>query len=58
LAAAGQWDPVAALVFCAPVRPRAVYVGGRAVVDDHRLLTADTRDLQRRAKSAVARLAG
>ncbi|MCT4332907.1 8-oxoguanine deaminase [Paracoccus sp. YLB-12] len=58
LAAAGQWDPVAALVFCAPVRPRAVYVRGRAVVDDHRLLTADTRDLQRRAKSAVARLAG
>ncbi len=58
LAAAGQWDPVAALVFCAPVRPRAVYVRGRAVVDDHRLLTADTRDLQRRAKSAVERLAG
>ncbi len=55
---AGQWDPVAALIFCAPIRPRAVYVGGRAVVDDHRLLTADPRDLRARAEKAVARLAG
>ncbi|MCQ0970835.1 8-oxoguanine deaminase [Paracoccus sp. TK19116] len=58
LPAAGQWDPVAALIFCAPIRPRAVYVHGRAVVSDHRLLTADPRDLQRRAQKAVARLAG
>ena len=55
---AGQWDPVAALVFCAPIRPRAVYVGGRAIVDDHRLLTADPRELRARAEKAVARLAG
>ncbi len=58
LPAAGQWDPVAALVFCAPVRPRAVYVQGRAIVRDHRLLSADPRALQRRAQEAVARLAG
>lgn len=58
LPAAGQWDPVAALVFCAPVRPRAVYVQGRAVVGGHRLLTADPRDLRARAQRAVARLAG
>lgn len=55
---AGQWDPVAALAFCAPVRARAVYVAGRAVVADHRLLTADPRDLRLRAGRAVARLAG
>ena len=55
---AGQWDPVAALVFCAPVRPKAVYVQGRDIVRDHRLLSADPRDLQRRAQAAVARLAG
>ncbi|MBC9245829.1 8-oxoguanine deaminase [Paracoccus sp. 11-3] len=58
LPAAGQWDPVAALIFCAPIRPKAVYVQGRAVVADYRLLTADTRDLQARAQKSVARLAG
>lgn len=58
LPAAGQWDPVAALIFCAPIRPKAVYVQGRAVVTDYRLLTADTRDLQVRAQKSVARLAG
>lgn len=58
LPAAGQWDPVAALIFCAPIRPKAVYVQGRAVVKDYRLLTADTRDLQARAQKSVARLAG
>lgn len=58
LPAAGQWDPVAALIFCAPVRTKAVYVQGRAVVRDHRLLTADPRDLRDRAQKAVARLAG
>lgn len=58
LPAAGQWDPVAALVFCAPIRPKAVYVRGRAVVADRQLLTADPRDLRTRAQKAVARLAG
>lgn len=58
LPVAGQWDPVAALIFCAPLPPRAVYVGGRAVVSDHRLTTADPRDLRIRAGQAVARLAG
>ncbi|MGR3720980.1 MAG: 8-oxoguanine deaminase, partial [Paracoccus sp. (in: a-proteobacteria)] len=58
LPVAGHWDPVAALVFCAPVRPRAVYVQGRAIVGEHRLLSADPRELQGRAQAAVARLAG
>lgn len=53
-----SWDPVATLIFCAPVRPRAVYVEGRAVVGEHRLLTADTAKLTEKAHAAVARLAG
>ncbi|WP_374424284.1 8-oxoguanine deaminase [Paracoccus sp. (in: a-proteobacteria)] len=57
LPTAGQWDPVAALIFCAPIRPRAVYVEGRAVVDDHRLLTADPKRLHDAARAAITRLA-
>ena len=45
------------LIFCAPIRPRAVYVEGRAVVDDHRLLSADTNRLHDQARAAIARLA-
>lgn len=57
LAAAGEWDPVAALVFCAPMRAKSVYVEGRAVVRDHQLLTADTRKLNDQARAATIRLA-
>lgn len=57
LAAAGEWDPVAALVFCAPMRPRSVYVEGRAVVRDHHLVTADPRHLNEQAREATRRLA-
>ena len=57
LPTAGQWDPVAELIFCAPIRPRAVYVEGRAVVDDHRLLSADTNRLHDQARAAITRLA-
>ncbi|MFO1166011.1 MAG: 8-oxoguanine deaminase [Paracoccus sp. (in: a-proteobacteria)] len=57
LPTAGQWDPVAALIFCAPIRPRAIYVEGRAVVDDHRLLTADPKRLHDAARAAITRLA-
>lgn len=56
LPAAGQWDPVAALVFCAPIKPKTVYVQGRAVVQEGRLLTAEARDLRARAQKAVERL--
>ncbi len=58
LPGAGSWDPVATLIFCAPVRPRAVYVEGRAVVDDFQLQTLDTNRLNEQARSAVKRLAG
>ena len=57
LAAAGEWDPVAALVFCAPMRPRSVYVEGRAVVREHRLVTADPHHLNEQARAATHRLA-
>lgn len=56
LGAAGAWDPVAALIFCAPMRPRAVYVEGRAVVRDHHLLTADPRALHQQARATTIRL--
>lgn len=52
----GSWDPVASLIFCAPIRPRAVYVEGRAVVSDYQLATADPRRLAEDAAKAVARL--
>jgi cytosine/adenosine deaminase-related metal-dependent hydrolase len=58
LPAAGQWDPVAALVFCGPVRPRTVYVEGRAVVQEGRLAGLDPVRLAAEARAAVARLAG
>jgi len=57
LAAAGEWDPVAALVFCAPMRAKSVYVEGRAVVSEHQLVTADTRKLNEQARAATIRLA-
>ena len=37
----GAWDPVAALIFCAPVSARDVFVEGRTVVAEGRLVTAD-----------------
>lgn len=57
LAAAGHWDPVAALVFCAPLKPRTVYVQGRAIVQDYQLTSADPRYLAEQARAAVSRLA-
>ena len=36
-----QSDPLAALVFCGPVKPRSVMVGGRMVVKDWALTTLD-----------------
>ena len=39
--AGGDWDPLAALVFCGPVKAATVVVGGRTVVQDYRLTTID-----------------
>lgn len=39
--AAGNWDPVAALILCGPTRVRDLYVEGRAVVRDGQITTID-----------------
>lgn len=39
--AGADWDPVAALAFCGPVKPKHVLVGGRRIVDGYRLATLD-----------------
>ncbi len=56
IAAAGAWDPVAALVLCGPFRVRDLLVEGRPVVRDERLVTADRHGIAARARAAVARL--
>jgi hypothetical protein len=58
VAAAGAWDPVAALVLCGPHRARDLVVEGRRVIDGGRLLTADLLAATAAAARAVARLAG
>ncbi len=57
LAGAGIADPVAALVLGTPVLER-LYVGGRPVVADGRLVTADESQLAAAAVCAAARLRG
>jgi cytosine/adenosine deaminase-related metal-dependent hydrolase len=54
---AGVHDPVAGLLFAAPVRARWTIVGGRVVVEDGRLATVDVRELVARQRAAVATLA-
>ncbi|MFT4717661.1 MAG: cytosine/adenosine deaminase-related metal-dependent hydrolase [Paracoccaceae bacterium] len=56
LEAAGAWDPVAALVLCGPFTARDVFVEGRAVVRDKRVVGIDLESAYRTAKAAVARL--
>lgn len=58
IGAAGAWDPVAALVLCAPGRVRDLFVEGRAVVRAGRMATLDEERLARRAGMLARRLAG
>jgi cytosine/adenosine deaminase-related metal-dependent hydrolase len=51
-------DPVAALVFCAPVRAAWTIVGGRVVVEQGRLATIDAHALAQRQRAGVAVLSG
>ena len=51
-------DPVAAIVFAAPVRVDHTYVHGRAVVSDGTLVGIDVPDLVRRHGEAAQRLVG
>jgi cytosine/adenosine deaminase-related metal-dependent hydrolase len=49
-------DPVAAVLFCAPVRVDYTVVGGRFVVKHGRLVNLDEVDLVRRQNEAAKRL--
>ena len=56
VADAGVADPVAGLLWASPGRrPRHVVVGGRVVVRDFRLVTADERELAARLGERLAR---
>lgn len=54
--AAGNWDPVAALVLCGPFPARDVVVDGRPVVRDRRLVSADMTEIAARARAIAAGL--
>ena len=58
LAAAGAWDPVAALVLCGPFAVRDLLVEGRRVVVDGMLAGLDLGAALDRAAARVARLGG
>jgi cytosine/adenosine deaminase-related metal-dependent hydrolase len=58
LEAAGTWDPVAALVLCGPFRVRDLFVEGRPVVREGRLVGLELESVLRQAASRVARLVG
>ena len=57
LAAAGAWDPVAALVLCGPFPVRDLLVEGRPVVRDGRLARVDAAGVAEAARRRAARLA-
>jgi len=58
LAHAGIADPLAGLALAPPARASAVIVGGRVVVFDGRLLTADEDEIALEIAATSARLAG
>ena len=55
--AAGSWDPVAALILCGPTRVRDLFVDGRQVVGDGRMLTIDLEGVTRRQNRLARALA-
>lgn len=57
VAAAGSWDPVAALVLCGPFQARDVIVEGRRVVEGGRLATIDLPPVVERARRLARELA-
>ncbi|WP_435259700.1 8-oxoguanine deaminase [Thioclava sp. FR2] len=54
--AAGSWDPVAALVFCGPMKARHVLVEGRPVVIDGQVVTIDLPKVIERQNILARRL--
>jgi cytosine/adenosine deaminase-related metal-dependent hydrolase len=56
VADAGVDDPIAGLLWASPGRrPRDVFIGGRPVVRDYRLVNADERELVARLSARLAR---
>lgn len=58
VAAAGAWDPVAALLLCGPPAVRDLFVEGHRVVDAGRIATLDLPVLLERQRALARRLAG
>lgn len=56
LATSGAWDPVAALVLCAPLRARETWVEGRPVVRDGRIVSFDLEETLRHHRRLAAEL--
>lgn len=56
LSTAGAWDPVAALILCAPASARDVFVDGQAIVRGWQLALADAGDIRARADRSLRRL--
>ena len=56
LETSGAWDPVAALVLCAPVSVRDSFVEGEAVVREGQLVRSDLRAIQTSAAKSLKRL--
>jgi cytosine/adenosine deaminase-related metal-dependent hydrolase len=56
LAAAGAWDPVAALVLSGPTQVRDLFVEGRQLVGEGRLLSLDTGALVQRQNTLAQAL--
>jgi cytosine/adenosine deaminase-related metal-dependent hydrolase len=54
----GASDPVAGLVFSAPHRPDAVYVGGEVVVEGGGLVHADESEIAREHRAQATRFRG
>ncbi|HZS44727.1 MAG TPA: 8-oxoguanine deaminase [Blastocatellia bacterium] len=52
----GNWDPVAALLFCQSTRVSTLIVNGRVVVDNGQLLTIDLDDAQQKHRSISEKL--
>lgn len=56
--AAGNWDPVAALLLCGPTRVRDLFVEGRRVVSGGQMVTLDLPAVIARQNRLAQRLAG
>ncbi len=58
LATSGAWDPIAALVLCAPLRAKHTYVEGKPVVRDGQIVSFDLEEALRHHQRLAAELMG